>query len=58
MCSLRKAGGYQKLTLWTQSNLKDARKLYEKAGFQLVHEQAHHSFGHDLVGEHWEMRLT
>ena len=53
-----KQAGYQKLTLWTQSNLKDARKLYEKAGFQLVHEQAHHSFGHDLVGEHWEMRLT
>lgn len=49
--------GYRKLTLWTNSILLAARHLYEKAGFRLVHEEAHHSFGHDLVGENWDLDL-
>ena len=37
--------------------LHAARHIYESAGFHLVHEEAHHSFGHDLVAETWELTL-
>jgi DNA-binding MarR family transcriptional regulator/GNAT superfamily N-acetyltransferase len=49
--------GYQKMVLWTNSVLVAARHIYQKAGFKLVAEEAHHSFGHDLVGETWELVL-
>lgn len=50
--------GYQKLTLWTQSILHPARHIYQKAGFQLVHEEKHHRFGKDLTAETWELNLS
>lgn len=50
--------GYKKLVLWTNSVLVEARHLYEKAGFKCVAQDPHHSFGHDLIGEHWELALT
>ena len=49
--------GYREMTLWTNSNLLAARQIYERAGFRLVHAEPHHSFGHDLVGETWDLRL-
>lgn len=49
--------GYKKLTLWTNSVLVEARHIYEQAGFQRVAEEPHHSFGHELVGENWELDL-
>ena len=52
-----RAAGYRKITLWTQSELLAARRLYERAGFRLVAAEKHRSFGKSLVGENWEVRL-
>lgn len=49
--------GYKKLVLWTNSVLVAARKIYKDAGFELVAQESHHSFGHDLIGESWELSL-
>jgi DNA-binding MarR family transcriptional regulator/GNAT superfamily N-acetyltransferase len=49
--------GYERVRLWTQSILESARKIYTAAGFEKVEEAAHHSFGKDLLGEHWELAL-
>jgi len=49
--------GYRKITLWTQSILTGAHRIYQSAGFHLVREEPHHSFGKDLVGQTWEMDL-
>ncbi len=49
--------GYKKLMLWTNDILLQARQIYIKKGFKLLQEEAHHSFGHDLVGQTWELTL-
>jgi len=49
--------GYRKITLWTQSILVAALGIYQRAGFQRVAEEKHHSFAVDLTGETWELDL-
>jgi DNA-binding MarR family transcriptional regulator/GNAT superfamily N-acetyltransferase len=51
------ACGYRKITLWTQSILVAARKVYHDAGFVLVATEPHRSFGQSLTGETWEREL-
>lgn len=52
-----RAAGYRRIVLWTQQNLSAARRLYIQAGFAKTAQQPHHSFGHALVGESWELAL-
>ena len=49
--------GYKAITLWTNSVLTSARKIYEAEGYRLVREEPHNSFGHDLVGQTWQLDL-
>lgn len=49
--------GYRKITLWTQSILRAARRIYEEQDFQLVESEPHEEFGVKLVGETWELKL-
>ena len=49
--------GYRRMDLWTNSLLVSARRIYQAAGFERVKSEPHHSFGHDLVGETWRLKL-
>ena len=55
--SFARACGYRKITLWTQSILVAARKIYQDAGFTLLATEPHRSFGQSLIGETWELEL-
>ena len=49
--------GYRKMVLWTNSCLDAARHIYASKGFQVIKSEPYHGFGHDLVGETWELKL-
>ena len=52
-----RAKGYRKLMLWTNDILVSARKIYIAAGFRLIKEEKHDSFGKKLVGQFWSLDL-
>ncbi|HEX3813985.1 MAG TPA: helix-turn-helix domain-containing GNAT family N-acetyltransferase [Mycobacteriales bacterium] len=49
--------GYRRITLWTNDVLRSARRIYQRAGFDLVAQERHTSFGKDLVGQDWARDL-
>jgi GNAT superfamily N-acetyltransferase len=49
--------GYRRIVLWTNSVLLAARAIYQDRGYRLLNTEPHHSFGHDLVGEIWQLDL-
>ncbi|MER6994884.1 helix-turn-helix domain-containing GNAT family N-acetyltransferase [Streptomyces sp. NPDC000410] len=49
--------GYRELVLWTNDALSAARRIYQRAGFTLVTEKPHRSYGADLVGQDWRLPL-
>lgn len=53
-----RTSGYGKIMLWTQDCLAAARSVYTAAGFTLLREERHHSFGKDLNGQFWELDLS
>lgn len=55
--SFARSNGYRRMVLWTNDILHAARAIYVAEGFELVATEQHHSFGHDLVGENWELAL-
>ncbi len=52
-----RANGYRTLMLWTNDVLHAARRIYESRGFVLEKEERHRSFGKDLVGQYWTLKL-
>ena len=52
-----RAAGYQRIVLWTQSELVAARGIYAAAGYRLSASQATTSFGRDVISETWELVL-
>ncbi len=49
--------GYARIMLWTNDVLLAARRIYQRAGFQLDRSEPHTSYGRDLTGEFWSRDL-
>jgi DNA-binding MarR family transcriptional regulator/GNAT superfamily N-acetyltransferase len=56
--SFARRAGYREVVLWTNDVLHAARRIYQRAGFELVASQPHHAFGHDLVEQDWRLPLA
>jgi GNAT superfamily N-acetyltransferase len=53
-----RGAGYRRIVLWTNEPLAAARGIYLAAGFSLVSEEPHHSFGVDLTGQYYQLDLA
>ena len=56
--SFARRAGYREIVLWTNDVLHAARRIYQRAGFQLLSSRPHHAFGHDLVEQDWRLPLA
>ena len=52
-----RTAGCTEMVLWTNDVLTSARRIYEAVGFELADSEEHHSFGKDLVGQHWRLAI-
>ncbi|KQV80600.1 MarR family transcriptional regulator [Massilia sp. Root351] len=50
--------GYKTMVLWTNSVLTGARRIYDKAGFQLIEEAPQRNFGKDLISQVFARELA
>ena len=48
-----RTAGYREMVLWTNTVLASARRIYQRAGFELLDEEPNPAFGHDLTAQHW-----
>ena len=39
------------MTLWTNAPLVGARRIYDRRGFTLIHEEPHSDWGIPIVGQ-------
>ncbi|KAL3442802.1 acyl-CoA N-acyltransferase [Aspergillus insuetus] len=49
--------GYERIRLWTNSELVSARRLYMREGYRLVRAEEDESLGVKIVAEYWELEL-
>lgn len=49
--------GFQRILLWTLSELAEARRLYSRYGFQLTETQTHDIWGRTRTEERWDLSL-
>jgi DNA-binding MarR family transcriptional regulator/GNAT superfamily N-acetyltransferase len=49
--------GYRRITLSTYDALLSARRIYQAAGFTLVHSERERAFGRDLTAQEWARDL-
>lgn len=49
--------GYSQISLWTNSVLTSAHRLYLREGYKLVKSMEHDTLGMKLIGEVWGLLL-
>lgn len=49
--------GYHEMVLWTNSVLAAARRIYQRAGFELLDESPNPAFGKELTAQNWRREL-
>ena len=52
-----RAAGYRTMRLWTHESHRAAGRMYARAGFRLVGQEARQSFGQAVVAQFWERDL-
>lgn len=55
--SFSKDSGFKTIILWTNSELKSARRIYERVGFKLKNTKTQMLSNKELIEEKWELIL-